>query len=153
MGGALAQSFAVDEVRRRRIAAGLVFTATAGVLLVAWMLEPAQRGFGTHQALGLPACSWPARFGVPCPSCGMTTAFSLAAKGRLIDGFVAQPMGLLLAVAAGMAMVGAALTLVTGRTVWPVYERLWTARGAWFLGLAVVLAWGYKAASMRGWID
>ncbi len=83
----------------------------------------------------------------------MTTAFSLAAKGRLIDGFVAQPMGLLLAVAAGMAMVGAALTLVTGRTVWPVYERLWTARGAWFLGLAVVLAWGYKAASMRGWID
>ena len=44
---------------------------------------------------------------------------------------------------------GAAWTLASGRTVWPVFERIWTARGAWFLGLAMLLAWGYKAVIMK----
>jgi hypothetical protein len=78
----------------------------------------------------------------------MTTAFAYAAKGRLLDSFVTQPMGCILAVATGMAFVGSAWTLVTGRTVWPVYERLWSARAAWLIGIAALLAWGYKAASM-----
>ncbi len=141
------------EIARRRIAALVVFLATAALLGVAWVLEPSKQGFGTHQALGLPACTWPARFGVPCPSCGMTTAFALAAKGRILDSFVAQPMGCLLAVMAGMTLVGAAWTVVSGHTLWPVYERLWTARTAWLLGLAALLAWGYKCAAMLGWIS
>jgi hypothetical protein len=82
----------------------------------------------------------------------MTTSYALAAKGRLLESFLAQPMGCLLAIATGMALVASAWTIVTGRTLWPVYERLWNARAAWLLGLAALLAWGYKAASMRGWI-
>lgn len=134
------------------MAAGIVFVCTAALLGVAWGLAPSNQGFGTHQALGLPPCSWPARFGVPCPSCGMTTAFAFATKGRVIESFLAQPMGFLLAVATAMALVASAWTLVTGRTVWPVFERLWNARTAWLLGIATLLAWGYKAAIMRGWI-
>lgn len=145
-------ALAPEELRRRRTAGLIVFAATAALLAVAWSLEPAKQGFGTHQALGLPACSWPARFGVPCPSCGMTTSFALAAKGRLIESFVTQPMGCLLALAAGMALVASAWTVVTGRTVWPVYERLWSARAAWLIGLVALLAWGYKSAAMCGWI-
>jgi hypothetical protein len=141
-----------ESVRRRRLAALMVLACAGALLGVAWSLAPATQGFGTHQALGLPACTWPARFGVPCPSCGMTTAFAYAAKGRLLDSFVTQPMGCILAVATGMAFVGSAWTLVTGRTVWPVYERLWSARAAWLIGIAALLAWGYKAASMRGWM-
>ncbi len=141
-----------SEVARRRVAAVIIFLASGGLLSVAWALAPAARGFGTHQALGLPPCSWPARFGVPCPSCGMTTSFALAAKGRLLGSFLAQPMGCLLAIATGMALVACAWTIVTGRTLWPVYERLWNARVAWLVGLAALLAWGYKAACMRGWI-
>jgi len=141
-----------SEVARRRVAAVIIFLFSGGLLGVAWALAPAQKGFGTHQALGLPPCSWPARFGVPCPSCGMTTSYALAAKGRLLESFLAQPMGCLLAIATGMALVASAWTIVTGRTLWPVYERLWNARAAWLLGLAALLAWGYKAASMRGWI-
>jgi hypothetical protein len=83
----------------------------------------------------------------------MTTAFALAAKGRILDSFVAQPMGCLLAVMAGMTLVGAAWTVVSGHTLWPVYERLWTARTAWLLGLAALFAWGYKCAAMLGWIS
>lgn len=140
------------EVARRRIAAAVVFVAAASLLSVAWWLSPSPNGFGTHLALGLPPCTWPARFGVPCPSCGMTTAFALAAKGRLFASFATQPMGCLLAVASGMTLVASAWTLATGRTVWPVCERLWNARAAWILGIAALLAWGYKAAAMSGWI-
>lgn len=82
----------------------------------------------------------------------MTTSFALAAKGRLVESFIAQPMGCLLALATGMTLVGSAWTVVTGRTVWPVYERLWSARAAWLIGLVALLAWGYKSAAMRGWI-
>jgi hypothetical protein len=56
------------------------------------------------------------------------------------------------AIAAGMTFVAAIWTLATGRTVWPVYERLLGARLAWFAGIAALLAWGYKTALMRGWM-
>lgn len=145
-------AFEPAEVRRRFVAAAIAVGASGGLLVVAWLLPPASRGFGTHQALGLPACSWPARFGVPCPSCGMTTAFALASKGRIVESFTTQPMGCVLAIAAGMTFVAAIWTLATGRTVWPVYERLLGARLAWFAGIAALLAWGYKTALMRGWM-
>ncbi len=145
-------AFEPAEVRRRFVAAAIAVCASGGLLVVAWLLPPASRGFGTHQALGLPACSWPARFGVPCPSCGMTTAFALASKGRIGESFTTQPMGCVLAIAAGMTFVAAIWTLATGRTVWPVYERLLGARLAWFAGIAALLAWGYKTALMRGWM-
>lgn len=82
----------------------------------------------------------------------MTTAFAHASKGQFLASIEAQPMGALLALATGMAFVGSLWTLATGRTVWPVYERVWNARGAWILGILAVLAWAYKTATMRGWM-
>ena len=82
----------------------------------------------------------------------MTTAFAYAAKGRLLASLEAQPMGFVLALFTGMALVASLWTLGTGRTVWPVYERLWNARAAWILGIGALLAWVYKIAAMRGWI-
>lgn len=142
-----------EDRRRRRFAALIVAGATGALLSTAWSLKPSNRGFGTHEALGLPPCSWPAQFGIPCPSCGMTTAFAYAAKGDLVASFMTQPLGCLLAVATGMAFVASVWTLVSGKTVLPVYERLWNARSAWLVGLAALLAWGYKAAVMRGWME
>jgi hypothetical protein len=140
------------EVRRRQRIAAFAAIASGSLLVVAWMLAPNADGFGTHRALGLPACSWPTRFGVPCPSCGMTTAFALASKGRIVESFATQPMGCVLALAAGMTLVASLWTLATGRTLWPVYERMWTARLAWIAGIAALLAWAYKTALMRGWM-
>jgi hypothetical protein len=141
-----------EAVRRRRWSALAVAVGTGMLLGLAWWLQPSPNGFGTHQALGLPPCSWPDRFGVPCPSCGMTTAFSYAAKGRFVSSFLAQPMGMLLALAAGGAFVVSLWTLVSGRTLAPVYARMWNARLAWILGIIAVLSWGYKAAVMCGWM-
>ncbi len=52
------------------------------VLIVALSLNPYEengeaRKLGTHQQLGLPECTFKVMVGVPCPSCGMTTSFSL----------------------------------------------------------------------------
>lgn len=146
------EALSAEAVRRRRLSALAVAGATGALLGLAWWLQPSPDGFGTHQALGLPACSWPERFGVPCPSCGMTTAFAYAAKGRFVSSFLAQPMGMLLALAAGGAFVVSLWTLVSGRTLAPVYARMWNARLAWILGIVAVLSWGYKAAVMCGWM-
>lgn len=65
------------------------------VLLSAW-LRPDHRGFGTHQQLGLPPCSFEAVTHVPCPGCGLTTSFTNMAHLHLVDAFRAHLMGPLL---------------------------------------------------------
>ena len=56
----------------------------AGFALAA-RLEPDPRGFGTHQRLGLPPCTFQSMFNIPCPSCGMTTSFANVVRGRFGD--------------------------------------------------------------------
>src|SRR5437773_24545 len=86
-----------------RIGAAGVSAACAGMLGVGAWLTPDGAGHGTHTQLGLPACAWAAVMHRPCPTCGMTTAVSLAAQGRLVDSFVAQPFGLVVALGATLA--------------------------------------------------
>src|SRR5690606_18756717 len=66
-------------------------------LIVAYRLDPDPRGFGTHQQMGFPPCSFRTFFGISCPSCGMTTSFALFTKGRLLEAARANVAGLLLA--------------------------------------------------------
>jgi hypothetical protein len=70
-----------------------------GLLLVAGMLEPDPRGFGTHTQLGLNPCAFAAVTGRLCPTCGMTTAFAWFVRGRLDRSWWANPAGLVLAIA------------------------------------------------------
>src|ERR1051325_190260 len=78
-----------------RLLAALVGVGCLGVLLVAAKLDPSPAGHGTHTQFGLPACGWAVVLGHPCPTCGMTTAFAWAVRGRLVASFLAQPMGFL----------------------------------------------------------
>ncbi len=61
-------------------------------------LEPDPRGFGTHQRLGLPPCTFRALFDIPCPSCGMTTSFSHFMHGNIWQAFRANAGGGVLAI-------------------------------------------------------
>ncbi|MGQ0637525.1 MAG: DUF2752 domain-containing protein [Planctomycetaceae bacterium] len=67
-----------------------------GGFALAWRLEPDPRGFGTHESLGLPPCTFRALCGLPCPSCGMTTSFAYLTHGRLTDACHANVGGALL---------------------------------------------------------
>lgn len=56
-------------------------------------LRPDPGGFGTHGQLGLPAWAVQAVTGVPCPSCGTTTAFAWSVRGRPDLAWRANPVG------------------------------------------------------------
>ncbi len=129
-----------------RIVAGLVGAAALAVLIVAATLEPAAGGMGTHKALGLPPCGFLENTGLPCLSCGMTTAFALVVRGRFVEAAVAQPMGMMLAIALAAVVAPAAYVAVTGS---PLHRLIRTDRpGRWIvgLGLALIAAWAWKIA-------
>jgi len=65
-------------------------------LVLGLSLDPDPRGFGTHEQLGLSACYAREWLGVPCPTCGVTTASVLLLHGHPLDSFQNQPFGLLL---------------------------------------------------------
>ncbi|MSR17770.1 MAG: DUF2752 domain-containing protein [Phycisphaerales bacterium] len=128
------------------IAAGLAL-----VLGVAAWLEPAPLGYGTHRQLGLPPCGWMVAFNLPCPACGMTTSFALAADGRLLDSARVQPFGLALAIATVAGLCLASTQAILGWPVWSLLLRLVSLRLLWVLGAALLLSWCWKIAMVRGW--
>ncbi len=129
---------------RARLGAASVLAATLGVLLLAAVLRPDAEGVGTHRQLGLPGCGLYSRSGIPCPTCGMTTAFAHAANGDLHRAAAVQPAGAILAVATAMAAVAAAWVLVRG-VVPPLRVGAATKRRLVVLAVAVLIAaWSYK---------
>src|SRR5687768_14107082 len=80
----------------RSCSAGIALACLA-VLLIATSIRPNPRGVGTHQQLGLQACQFEERTGLPCPTCGMTTSFALVVRGQVWRSFYVQPMGMVLA--------------------------------------------------------
>ncbi|HOF18144.1 MAG TPA: DUF2752 domain-containing protein [Phycisphaerae bacterium] len=122
-----------------------VATACGALLVAAWSLSPQAGGTGTHVQMGLPGCSFLARTGYPCPSCGLTTSVSAAAHGQWGLSLSAQPFGLVLFVAAvGGALLGAAQAV----TAQPLLRRLkLSRRWVWAAGLAMFAGWGVKLAT------
>lgn len=100
---------------RGLLAAWGLFLA-AGFSLAAF-LEPDSRGYGTHQRLGLPQCTTRALFGVPCPSCGMTTSFANFVRGRFLHAARANASGLLLAAVCAVQLPWIAVSVARGRLV------------------------------------
>jgi hypothetical protein len=66
------------------------------VLGIARALTPDPSGVGTHLQLGLPRCGFLALTGLPCPACGLTTAFAHMARGELAQAASAHALGVLL---------------------------------------------------------
>jgi len=127
-----------------RVGPAAVLAGSACLLALAVWLDPSAEGVGTHTQLGLPPCGFYASTGLPCASCGMTTAFSYAAHGQLLLAFATQPAGACLAVLVAAAAVVSAYALTTGMRLGPAVG--WMSRPVTVLVGAgiVVSAWGYK---------
>lgn len=128
-----------------RIGWGVV-AATCGTLLgLAIWLTPSPDGMGTHQELGLPPCGFAYATHLPCPTCGMTTSFSLTVRGRLWSAFLAQPAGLALCILAMVLTAYGASVAIRGRAIWINWDRISTRL---VLSLAVMIlgGWGFKMA-------
>ena len=125
------------------LAVVLAAAVVAGVLLV-----PSRTGMGTHRILGLPACGMLRATGKPCPTCGVTTSFVLAAHARFAEAVVNQPFGfaLFLLVAGGLA--GLVFTLATGRSWYPVFVRVNPVVILLALLGLLLASWAYKWSVM-----
>ncbi|NLE48739.1 MAG: DUF2752 domain-containing protein [Sandaracinaceae bacterium] len=75
---------------------GVLAALGIATLLIAHALEPSPAGLGTHEALGLPPCGSRALFSLPCPGCGLTTAFSHLMRFELSAAVRANPAGVYL---------------------------------------------------------
>jgi hypothetical protein len=106
-----------------------------GLLGVAAVIEPDERGYGTHQKLGLPPCTFQFVTGVRCPSCGMTTSWAYLVRGRLIESLNSNTGGTLVGVIAMLLAPWAVLSGLRGRWFWRPFND-WTAL---LVTLAVIL--------------
>lgn len=76
------------------------------------------RTMATHTQLGLPPCNMVLLTGKPCPSCGMTTSFSLLMHGDLINSAKANWVGMLLAMYWAALIPWAAISAYRGRLMY-----------------------------------
>lgn len=101
--------------RPARWGLAILALALAALLATAGWLRPDPRGFGTHEQLGLPRCAFQGVTGVPCPSCGMTTAFAWSVRGRPDRAWRANPAGSVLAPLCGLLAVWLLAVVAWGR--------------------------------------
>ena len=78
--------------------AGLVTVFSVAAYLHPYGDDGSPLTMETHRQLNLPPCTFKElTHGVPCPSCGMTTSFSLLMHGDLVNSMRANWVGTLLA--------------------------------------------------------
>jgi hypothetical protein len=134
----------------QRMAALMVALTSVTPLVVATTLVPAAAGMGTHRQLGLPSCTWPMFFGIPCFTCGMTTSFAHAVRGEWLGALWAQPGGFLLALLCALATVVAGWCAILGQPVHRLVRPLARGRTAAIAVAMLVVAWGWKILVVRG---
>jgi Protein of unknown function (DUF2752) len=127
-----------------RTIALVVFGLAVACVAVLWSVQPDAKGYDTHTQLGLAPCGWPRHYGVPCPTCGATTAAALLVHGRPWAAVATQPFG---AAFAAFGLIFGALAgycLFWRRSFLDVYLQLpRTALLFWFT-LLLLGSWLFK---------
>lgn len=120
------------------------------VLAIALWLTPDDRGFGTHELLTGTPCPFPLIMKLPCPTCGMTTAFALTMHARPIEAFLAQPAGFVLCLSTVALLIVSIRIVATGTIRTIDWSRIRPAPVALSLALFLVGAWAFKL--VQAWI-
>lgn len=109
--------------RATRVALVLMAATFTAVFATAAWIHPydaagAPRRMATHTQLGLPECNMVALTGKPCPSCGMTTSFSLLVHGDVGNSLRANWVGTLIALLCLALIPWGVVGAARGRLVW-----------------------------------
>ncbi|MBI3838884.1 MAG: DUF2752 domain-containing protein [Planctomycetia bacterium] len=124
--------------------AALVGAGLLAMLVLAFQLRPDPRGWGTHEQLGLPRCTFLAWVGKRCPACGMTTAWANFVQGRPIAALRAHAAGTLLAVVAVVASIAALVMAARGKKLaWQPGETATAGLAMALVGL-ILLEWTFR---------
>ena len=138
------------SVRPKRLPALLIFMACISLLILACWLQPNAKGLGTHTQMGLPGCGVLGMTGIPCATCGMTTAFSWAARGHLDQSFRTQPAGMILALMVGSVLIVSGNALISGAPLVPLGAALWRPLNIAVMATILIASWIYKILAVRG---
>ncbi len=138
-----------EPVSVRLVWVGVALVAMA-LMVTAWKLTPAEEGIGTHTQMGMDPCSWPERFGKPCPMCGMTTSFSRAASTDFLGSFHAQPFGALLVIGTSVVFWVGLYTAATGSHLGRLCAQSLRSRVIWATAALWLGGWVYKIATFAG---
>ncbi|MDA7979593.1 MAG: DUF2752 domain-containing protein [Pirellulales bacterium] len=131
----------------RLLLAGLGL-ALAVPLTVACMLkpDPTGKGYGTHEQLGLPPCTFTTVVGIRCPSCGMTTSWAFFMRGRVDRAMMANTGGTLLVLIAVVTTPWALATGARGRFLWGRPTDIAIALGTAVVLVVTLLDWAVRLA-------
>jgi hypothetical protein len=94
----------------QRIAAAIIFLAIVGFFIVFGLAGH----YGIDMGRWLGYCGFKQRFGLPCPTCGMTTMALAFAQGKISEAFYIQPAGALLCCLLVLIGLLALFTAVSG---------------------------------------
>lgn len=134
---------------QRRLVCGVVGLAALGVVGLSLWVKPDARGYGTHEALGLPPCGLKFVTNIPCPSCGMTTSFAHAARLDWRCSLDAHPGGLVLFGAVAITAIVSLSGLVGSPAQAERAERWVQGFPWWQAGIAFfavfLMIWVYRA--------
>lgn len=136
----------VGASRRQRVRAGIVL-AVLGALFVLFGLMAAGV---IDPEVWLDPCGFKQRYGLPCPTCGMTHSVIAFARGRVFEAFYIQPAAALMCCFMIIAFFLALLTAVFGIYLW-VLDSLFSQVKLRYviLGLIVVIAAGWAVTLAR----
>ncbi len=131
---------------------GVAAATLAGLLVLALAMRPDERGYGTHEQLGLRPCLPMEMWEVPCPGCGVTTSVAMAVRGDLLGSLLNQPFGFLMALVFVAIAVWAPLAHFLGRDLWRDVQSIRIGTWTKALVIFVALSWVYKLALVQGWL-
>jgi hypothetical protein len=132
----------------RRAAWGTILAGALALLAIARALHPDPSGRGTHVQLGLPPCAFLQLTHLPCPACGLTTAFAHMARLQITQAFAAHALGPLLF---ALTLASVPLSLwgcATGSPFTDTIERLRLARLAVIIAAALAVSWLLRLAAL-----
>ena len=127
-----------------RVEALVAMGGAGAILIAAHLLSPDVTGYGTHERLFLLPCIFRFVTGLPCPFCGMTTAFTLLARGQWAVAFGIHVLG----PAAYMVTRGMLLAGLEGlaRNRRPLPQGLFGQRAGRVILLIILLGWAVNLA-------
>jgi hypothetical protein len=132
--------------RRQRVAAVIVFCAAAGPFVLFSLAAT-----GTIDASRwIRPCGFKQQYGLPCPTCGMTTSTLAFVRGRIAHSFYTQPAAALLWCVVIVAAFLALPTVIHG-VYFAFLDRLFLQVKVKyvFLALIVILAGGWAVTLAR----
>jgi hypothetical protein len=128
-----------------RLLLAMLGLGLSGLLAVAVYLQPdRQRHYGTHEQLGLPPCTFYYLFGVPCPTCGMTTSWAHLVRGEVLSSLYANAGGTMLGALAMLAVPWSLATAIRGRPLARMPRGGLSAAICTGILAVVLLQWGCR---------